>query len=68
MNDNDFRRRGMDNDAETCGVAVRCSLGSFTRFNRWIDGQLAQLERRWAHVAAPAQRDREARIRGARPR
>jgi len=67
MNENEDRRRGIVHDADTCGVAVRCSLGSFARFDRWIDGQLAQLVRRWAHVAAPVDRDREARIRGARP-
>ncbi|MBN2291205.1 MAG: hypothetical protein JXM70_02195 [Pirellulales bacterium] len=40
---------------------VVCKIQSFARFNRWIDGELAKLERRWRHTAAPAARQPLAR-------
>jgi len=37
-------------------VPVRLPGESRRRFSRWLDKQLAELEARWAHLAAPATR------------
>lgn len=37
-------------------VPVRLPGESLRRFRRWLDKQLAELEARWAHAAAPATR------------
>ena len=40
---------------------VVCDVQSYARFSRWLDGELAKLERRWRHTAAPAAREPLAR-------
>ena len=35
---------------------VVCKVQSYARFSRWLDGELAKLERRWRRTAAPAAR------------
>lgn len=43
---------------------VVCKVQPFARFSRWIDGELAKLERRWRHTAAPAARQPRVRVAG----
>ncbi len=40
---------------------VVCKVQSYARFSRWLDGELAKLERRWRCTAAPAAREPLAR-------
>ena len=54
----ELSRHGMEEHP----MPVACKVQSFARFSRWIDGELAKLERRWRHNAAPAARQPLARI------
>ncbi|HLA86303.1 MAG TPA: hypothetical protein VJL29_16070 [Thermoguttaceae bacterium] len=57
MNTDRFgRQRDRDNpeqgSLDFCPTAVQCKIRSYAQFSRWLDGELAKLERRWAHLAA----------------
>ena len=55
MSDNRFGRRRVWEDTDQGPTSVRCKIRSFAQFSRWMDGELAKLERNWAHLV-PAQR------------
>ncbi len=48
-------------ETEDQPTPVVCKAQSYARFSRWLDGELAKLERRWRHTAAPAARQPLAR-------
>ena len=48
--------------AEDQPTPVVCKAQSYARFARWLNGELAKLERRWQHTAAPAARKPLSRI------
>ncbi len=56
MSGDRFDRQDDEVQCEDGTVAVRCSPGSFARFSRWMDGELAKLERRWFRANAQAAR------------
>ena len=68
MNDRRFDRQDDWTPEEHGTVAVRCSLSSFARFSRWMDGELAKLERRWFRASAQAQRQAASRRCKPKPR
>jgi hypothetical protein len=55
-------------NSDHCPTAVQCRIRSFARFSRWLDGELAKLERRWAHLAVPTGDVREQFEREFRPK
>lgn len=67
MRKQDFDRDRDRNEAEEPAPVV-CTAQSFARFSRWLEGELAKLERRWQHAAAPSARQTLPRgiLRGAR--
>ena len=48
--------------AEDQPTPVVCNARAYARFALWLDGELAKLERRWRHTAAPAARKPLSRI------
>ncbi|MBN2218356.1 MAG: hypothetical protein JW719_13355 [Pirellulales bacterium] len=73
MNTNRFGRQDERGDLdrggpELCPTAVQCKIRSFAQFSRWLDGELAKLERRWAHLAAGAGRISERTFTPTQPR
>ena len=56
------RQDGSWQDSEDQPTPVVCKVQSYARFSRWLDGELAKLERRWRHTAAPGARDSLARM------
>ncbi|MBN1909442.1 MAG: hypothetical protein JW818_06875 [Pirellulales bacterium] len=68
MNDNRFSRQDDRTPWEQGTVAVRCSLSSFARFSRWMDGELAKLERRWFRANSEARRQATSRSFKPKPR
>lgn len=55
MRNERFGRQDDWSNLEHCTTAVQCKIRSFAQFSRWLDGELAKLERRWAHLATGAQ-------------
>jgi len=51
-----------------CPSAVQCKIRSFAQFSRWLDGELAKLERRWAHLAAGVARTSDRPFAPSQPR
>ncbi|MBN1588007.1 MAG: hypothetical protein JW888_00665 [Pirellulales bacterium] len=59
MSTDRFGRQDDWGDLDHCTSAVQCKIRSFAQFSRWLDGELAKLERRWLHLAVkPSDRDR----------
>ncbi|HEY2761797.1 MAG TPA: hypothetical protein VGI75_13670 [Pirellulales bacterium] len=52
-------------EQSTPSAELQSTIEAFERFETWIDDQLAALESRWIHVAAPAA-TRPRRISGAK--
>jgi len=61
MNRNRFGRQEDWDGGDHCPTAVQCKIRSFARFSRWLDGELAKLERRWAHLAVASSENRQFR-------
>ena len=57
----DWRNQGW-REAEDQPTPVVCKAQSYARFNCWLNGELAKLERRWQHTAAPAARNPLSRV------
>ena len=73
MNSDRFGRqhdRGnlVQGDLERCPTAVQCKIRSFAQFSRWLDGELAKLERRWSHLAANHGRPQDRDFHPSQPR
>ena len=56
-----MRKHEFDRDRNRCEADIQqapvfCKAQSYARFALWLDGELAKLERRWQHMAAPAAR------------
>lgn len=52
MNSDRFGRQDDWDDLDHRPSAVQCKIRPFAQFSRWLDGELAKLERRWSHLAA----------------
>lgn len=62
MNDNRFGRRSVWEDMDQGPSAVRCKIDSFAQFSRWLDGELAKLERAWPQRASAPRTTNDTRI------
>ena len=62
MRKHEFGRNRNWHEAADQPTPVVCKVQSYARFSLWLDGELAKLERRWRHTAAPAARDSLARV------
>jgi len=51
MSSDRFGRQDDWGGLDHCPTAVQCKIRPFAQFSRWLDGELAKLERRWSHLA-----------------
>jgi hypothetical protein len=68
MNDDRIGRRNLWEEEDRGPSAVRCKIDAFAQFSRWLDGELAKLERFWRHRVPPRRHGVDARNSWPRPR
>jgi hypothetical protein len=68
MNREKFGRPDDWEDMEHRTSAIQCKIRSFAQFSRWLDGELAKLERRWAQPAVTGRPRRDRQFRPTQPR
>lgn len=46
-------KHSANRSSEALSPPLGMSRAAFSRFDRWMDAQLARLEKKWRHAAAP---------------